>query len=59
VVPLATAFVASLATGMLAQATRSETFAEGIVLGLVVGVGYALTLTAVQETGGPSRALRS
>jgi hypothetical protein len=52
VVPLATAFVASVATGMLAQATGSQTFGEGIVLGLVVGVGYALTLTAVQETFG-------
>lgn len=51
-VPLATAFVASVATGMLAQATGSQTFGEGIVLGLVVGVGYALTLTAVQETFG-------
>jgi predicted cobalt transporter CbtA len=39
--------VAAIATGMLAAATGSDTLAKGIVLGLVIGIGYALTLTAV------------
>jgi hypothetical protein len=38
---------AGLATAALAVATGTDTAAEGIVLGLVVGVGYAFTAAAV------------
>lgn len=40
-------FVAALATAALAVATGSDTVGEGVVLGLVVGVGYAVTAAAV------------
>jgi hypothetical protein len=43
-VPVATAFVAVLATALLAAATGTDTATEGIVLGLVVGVGYGATI---------------
>lgn len=37
------AFVAVVATALLARATETDTLGEGIVLGLVVGIGYAFT----------------
>ncbi len=46
--------VAAVATGMLAVATGSDTIGEGIVLGLVIGIGYALTLTAVDAMFDPN-----
>jgi hypothetical protein len=39
--------VAAIATAMLARATGSETFGEGMRLGIVTGVGFALTTLAV------------
>jgi hypothetical protein len=41
VVPLITCFVSTLAVAMLAAATGTDTVGEGIVLGLVTGVGIA------------------
>jgi hypothetical protein len=38
---------AGLATALLAVATQTDSAAEGVVLGLVVGVGYAFTAAAV------------
>jgi Na+/H+ antiporter NhaA len=52
VVPLIAEFVASIALAMLARATGSTTFGEGIVLGLVVGVGLLLTTYLVEATFG-------
>ncbi len=43
--PLITCFIASVATAMLAFGTASASVAEGLVLGIVVGVGYAFTLS--------------
>jgi hypothetical protein len=43
--PLATCFIATIVTSWLAFSTASNTVGEGIVLGIAVGVGYALTLT--------------
>ena len=40
-------FVAGLATAMLAVGTGTDTAAEGVLLGLIVGVGYAFTAAAV------------
>lgn len=54
--PFVGAFVASIATGMLAHATGSDTVGEGVVLGLVIGIGYAASLvgvTAVFESNKP------
>lgn len=39
--------VSGLATALLAVATGTDTAAEGIVLGLTVGVGYAFTAAGV------------
>jgi Na+/H+ antiporter NhaA len=52
VVPLIAQFIATVAIAMLARATGSTTFGEGIVLGLVVGVGLLLTTYLVEATFG-------
>ena len=44
VIPAATAFVAVVATALIARATETDTLTEGVVLGLVVGIGYAATI---------------
>jgi len=45
--PLITCLIVAIAVAMLAQASGSDTFAEGIVLGLVVGIGVAAATLAV------------
>ena len=45
VIPFITCFIATVATAMIAVATGSTEISEGIILGLVVGIGYAATLT--------------
>lgn len=40
-------FVSGVATAMIAISTGTDTAAEGVVLGLVVGIGYAFTAAAV------------
>ena len=58
IVPAATSFVAVTATALLAIATGTETVTEGIVLGLVVGIGYGamvLITTAAFEFTKPNR----
>jgi len=55
--PLVGYLVAAIATGMLAVSTGSDSFGDGLVLGLVVGVGYAVMLagvTAVFDANKPS-----
>lgn len=44
IVPVATTFVIVLATALIAGATGTDTLGEGVVLGLVVGIGYATTI---------------
>jgi hypothetical protein len=41
VIPAATSFVAVVATALIARATGTDSLNEGVVLGLVVGIGYA------------------
>lgn len=48
--PLVAHIVAAIALGMLAQSTGTDTVGEGIALGLVVGVGFAVTVTLVTAT---------
>lgn len=58
VFPLAAAFVSVLATALLARATGTDTLGEGIVLGLVVGIGYAAAIllnTAAFEFNKPKQ----
>ena len=54
-VPAILYLVASIATAMLAAATGSDTFGSGIVLGLVVGVGYALVINANDAIFDPNK----
>ena len=49
-VPLATCFVATLATAMIAAASDTDNIMEGILLGLIVGVGVALPILFVTGT---------
>jgi Protein of unknown function (DUF1761) len=53
--PFAAYLVAAAATGILAVATASDTLGEGLVLGLVVGLGFAATATAVDAAFDPDR----
>ena len=47
--------VSAIATGLLAKATGTDTLTEGIVLGLVVGIGYALVVTATDAVFDPNK----
>lgn len=47
VVPLLTCFVSTVATAIIAISTGTDTVAEGIMLGLVVGIGYAVALAVL------------
>jgi hypothetical protein len=53
--PLITCLLASIAVGMLARATGSDTFPEGIVLGLVVGVGISAAVLFVTGVFDPKK----
>ena len=50
VVPLIGSILSAIALGMFAVATRTDTIGEGIVLGLVVGVGFAISISLVTAT---------
>jgi hypothetical protein len=45
--PLVGSVLASVALGMLAKATGSDTFQRGFVLGLVCAIGFAVSITFV------------
>jgi hypothetical protein len=47
--------VSAIATGLLAKATGTDTLSEGIVLGLIVGIGYALVVTATDAVFDPNK----
>ena len=48
--PLIAGLVAAIATVWLAHATGSSTVGEGALLGLVIGVGYMVTLASTTAT---------
>ena len=50
IAPLIGDLVSAIATGMLAAATGSTTFGDGLLLGLVVAIGYSVVLTGVTAT---------
>jgi Protein of unknown function (DUF1761) len=47
VAPLVTGLVASIATGMLALVTGTDTVGEGIALGVTVAIGYSIGVAAL------------
>jgi uncharacterized protein DUF1761 len=53
--PLMTCLISAIAEGMLAQASGSDTFGEGVVLGLVTGVGIAGTVLFVTGVFDPKK----
>jgi Protein of unknown function (DUF1761) len=53
--PALFALVSTIATAMLANATGSTDIGSGLVLGLIVGIGYGLTLTAYEALFAPNR----
>jgi hypothetical protein len=58
VTPLVGSILAALALGMLAVATETDSLGEGVVLGLVTGVGFAIGIsfvTAQFESNKPNR----
>ena len=55
VVPLIAYIVMAIAIGLLAAATGTDTLGEGIVLGLVVGIGLSLAHTFVDASFSPEK----
>jgi hypothetical protein len=55
VVPLIAYLVMATAVAIIARATESDTFAEGIILGVVVGIGLSLMHTLVDATFDPNK----
>jgi Protein of unknown function (DUF1761) len=56
VAPLIGDLIAAIAVGMVAAASSTDTFTEGLVLGLVIGIGVAgviIGTTAVFESNKP------
>ena len=56
VTPLVGSVLSAIALAMIAKASDTDTFEEGIVLGLVVAIGFAISIalvTAQFETGKP------
>ena len=54
-VPLVAYLVMAIAIGLLSAVTGTDTLAEGVVLGLVVGVGLSLMHTLVDATFDPNK----
>ena len=54
-VPFLAYLVMAVAVGMIAAAAGSDTVADGIVLGLVLGVGLSLMHTLVDATFDPNK----
>lgn len=56
--PLLGSILSAVALGMIAEATGTDTFGEGVVLGLIVALGFALPIslvTAQFESTKPNR----
>ena len=54
-VPALLYLVAGVATAILAAATGTDTLTEGITLGLVTGLGFALPMVGVEATFDPNK----
>ena len=54
-VPLVANLVMAVAVGLLAVATGTDTIGEGVVLGLILGVGLSLMHTLIDATFDPNK----
>jgi len=54
-VPLVAFLVMAVAVGLLAAVTESDTIGEGVVLGLILGIGLSLMHTLVDATFDPNK----
>jgi len=55
VVPAILYLVAAVAMAILAAATGTDTLSEGVVLGLITGLGFALPMVGVEATFDPNK----
>jgi hypothetical protein len=55
VVPALLYLVAGIATALLAAATGTDSLSEGITLGLLTGLGFALPMVGVEATFDPNK----
>ena len=53
--PAAFALVSAIATALLANATGSQDIGGGVALGLVVGIGYGLAISAYEAVFDPNK----
>ena len=49
-IPLIGSVLSAVALGMLALGTGTDTIGEGVILGLVVGIGFAVSIALVTAT---------
>jgi hypothetical protein len=47
--------IAAVATALIAGATGTDTLTEGLILGLVTGLGYALPMLGIEATFDPNK----
>lgn len=55
VVPAALYLIAAIAIGLIAKATGTDTLAEGVTLGLITGIGFAVPMVGVEATFDPNK----
>lgn len=55
VLPAAMYLIAAIAMAIIAAATGTDSITEGLVLGLITGVGFALPMVGVEATFDPNK----
>jgi hypothetical protein len=55
VLPAAMYLIAAIAMAIIAAATGTDSISEGLVLGLVTGIGFALPMVGVEATFDPNK----
>ena len=54
-VPAVLYLIAAIAMAIIAAATGTDTLTEGLVLGLITGIGFALPMVGVEATFDPNK----
>lgn len=54
-VPALLYLIAAIAMAIIAAATGTDSITEGLVLGLITGIGFALPMTGVEATFDPNK----